>query len=63
MIDLLMGTRLGTSQPPHHHIRLNREYQGDLAWLGLFLHPWYGVSLTDDISFPTIEIASDASHS
>ena len=47
----------------HHHIRLNRGFQSDLEWWGLFLAEWNGVSMmvATGRNVPQAVMTSDAS--
>ena len=56
MIDLLRPPRR-----PHHHIRLNCQFQADLQWWQTFACHWNGVAMFPPVSQPKFEVTSDAS--
>eukprot|EP00731_Ephydatia_muelleri_P018367 Em0011g407a len=58
---LLSGAREG-----YHHIRLNQEFQSDIAWWDAFLEGWNGTSMLadgPDEELVTVDVYTDASGS
>ena len=58
---LLSGARKG-----YHHIRLNQEFQSDIAWWDAFLEGWNGTSMLadgPDEELVTVDVYTDASGS
>ena len=57
-----MIASLSQAKAPHHHIRLNRHFRGDLAWWAAFARQWNGVALLPEIKeAPPVCLATDAS--
>jgi len=57
-----MIASLSQAKAPHHHIRLNRHFRGDLAWWAAFARQWNGVALLLEIEeAPPVCLATDAS--
>ena len=60
MLDLLHTLPMHPLKP--HPVRLNREFRSDLAWWGIFVEQWNGISfLTPPAHLPILQLASDAS--
>lgn len=62
MLDLLTATESVTTPRLHHHFRLNRSFQADLAWWRSYVASWNGVSILR-LQQPSHEqcVVSDAS--
>ena len=59
MLDLLHSV-----PPSQTHIRLNAQFQADLAWWNTFIADWNGISFLPPPSYlPTLELTTDASGS
>ena len=56
MIDLV-----GIPQKPHHHVRLNSQFQADLWWWKVFVVAWNGVAIFPSNGPPRATVTSDAS--
>ena len=56
MIDLL-----SIPKKPHHHVRLNGQFQADVGWWKAFAVQWNGVVIFPSRAPPSVVVTSDAS--
>ena len=56
MIDLLT-----IPKKPHHHVRLNAQFQADVGWWKAFVVQWNGVAIIPSRAPPSVVVTSDAS--